>query len=390
MEQGFEYYAFISYKREDEKLAKWLQNKLEGYRLPSVIRKEVPRLPKRIRPIFRDKTDLGAGLLTDSLRNELEKSRYLIVVCSPQAAKSEWVGKEISAFIEMGRADRIIPFIVSGEPNSNSEQECFHPVIKEKVPETLGINVNEIGKQQAFVKVAAKLLDLRFDTLWNRFQRQQRKNRIIAAIAGLLLLLSIGYIWDYNRTKVEYYADYVERYNKGTGAVVEGVVELNRSQIKRRNAHYRFEYSQRKLRKVVNANSAGTSVEHINTEYIDRPSIQEFIYTDGKVSITELKNSRNKTIASYYWGGKNLDRIDIKTSKEDNSSMTPITSFTSISTNLFGGKNSEAKAEIKRFNLTRDASGYVVRKEFMKHNGENIPACDASGIWGFVYYLDSL
>ena len=29
MEQTKEYYAFISYKREDEKWAKWLQDKLE-------------------------------------------------------------------------------------------------------------------------------------------------------------------------------------------------------------------------------------------------------------------------------------------------------------------------------------------------------------------------
>lgn len=29
MEQEKEYYAFISYKREDEKWAKWLQDKLE-------------------------------------------------------------------------------------------------------------------------------------------------------------------------------------------------------------------------------------------------------------------------------------------------------------------------------------------------------------------------
>ena len=40
METGFEYYAFISYKREDEKWAKWLQKKLEGYKLPTIIRKE--------------------------------------------------------------------------------------------------------------------------------------------------------------------------------------------------------------------------------------------------------------------------------------------------------------------------------------------------------------
>ncbi len=46
MENGFEYYAFISYKHEDEKWAKWLQDKLASYRLPSAIRKEIPRLPK--------------------------------------------------------------------------------------------------------------------------------------------------------------------------------------------------------------------------------------------------------------------------------------------------------------------------------------------------------
>ena len=34
MEQGKEYYAFISYKREDEKWAKWLQDKLEHYKFP--------------------------------------------------------------------------------------------------------------------------------------------------------------------------------------------------------------------------------------------------------------------------------------------------------------------------------------------------------------------
>lgn len=35
MESGMEYYAYISYKREDELWAKWLQHKLEQYRFPS-------------------------------------------------------------------------------------------------------------------------------------------------------------------------------------------------------------------------------------------------------------------------------------------------------------------------------------------------------------------
>ena len=32
MEQQFQYYAFISYKREDEKWAKWLQDRLRWYK----------------------------------------------------------------------------------------------------------------------------------------------------------------------------------------------------------------------------------------------------------------------------------------------------------------------------------------------------------------------
>ena len=40
--------AFISYKREDEKWAKWLQEKLEHYKLPKEILKQNPDLELKI------------------------------------------------------------------------------------------------------------------------------------------------------------------------------------------------------------------------------------------------------------------------------------------------------------------------------------------------------
>ena len=61
----YRYFAFISYKREDEKWAKWLQKKLESYSLPTAIRKENPNLPNKIRPIFRDQSELSGGNLRD-------------------------------------------------------------------------------------------------------------------------------------------------------------------------------------------------------------------------------------------------------------------------------------------------------------------------------------
>ena len=54
MEEQKEYYAFISYKREDKKEAKRLQHALEYYRLPNYLRQENTELPKFVRPVFRE------------------------------------------------------------------------------------------------------------------------------------------------------------------------------------------------------------------------------------------------------------------------------------------------------------------------------------------------
>ena len=66
MVQNKEYYAFISYKREDEKWAKWLQNKLEHYKFPTNLNGRTD-LPKNIRSTFRDVTDLTPGLVYQTM-----------------------------------------------------------------------------------------------------------------------------------------------------------------------------------------------------------------------------------------------------------------------------------------------------------------------------------
>ena len=64
MDINKEYYAFISYKREDENWAKWLQRKLEHYRFPTDLNGRTD-LPKNIRPTFRDETDLEPSFLAE-------------------------------------------------------------------------------------------------------------------------------------------------------------------------------------------------------------------------------------------------------------------------------------------------------------------------------------
>ena len=199
-----QYYAFISYKRDDQKWAEWLQEKLEHYKLPSNLNGR-DGLPKEIRPVFRDKSELAAGVLADEIQKALDHSKYLIVICSPHSAKSEWVNKEVQSFIDSGRTDKIIPFIIEGTPNSgNDETECFPKAIRElsAEDELLGVNINEMGRDAAAVKVVAQMFGLRFDDLWQRHEREKKRRRhlITAGITAfaIAVICVAGWIWHQN------------------------------------------------------------------------------------------------------------------------------------------------------------------------------------------------
>lgn len=186
------YFAFISYQRSDEKQAEWLRRKLEDYHLPAKLRKENKALPKAIRPIFRDSLELSGGFLAKEIETALGNSKYLIVVCSPKSAQSPWVNKEIETFINQGREKYIIPYIIDGTPFSNDPQtECFPPALRalrgEK--ELLGININEMGREAAAIKVVARMFGLSFDTLWQRYNREQRRKRVIWSAAAISLVI---------------------------------------------------------------------------------------------------------------------------------------------------------------------------------------------------------
>ena len=205
MEQSKDYFAFISYKREDEKWAKWLQHKLEHYRLPSNVKKGNVHLPKDLRPVFKDTSELSSGVLAEEIHAALENSQYLIVICSPRAAKSEWVCKEVQTFIDMGRTKEVIPFIVGGKAYAdNPTEECFPTALRQLHgdQELLGININEMGKEAAVIKVIARMLGLKFDMLWQRHQKEKsQRNAVISAASVFLLtvLIASAWIWHQNQ-----------------------------------------------------------------------------------------------------------------------------------------------------------------------------------------------
>ena len=152
-----------------------------------------------IKPVFFAPTDIQPGGLTEELQERLKASRNLIVICSPNSAQSEWVGKEIEFFHRLGRTKQIHFFIIDGEPHSaNPATECFNSVVNTLgLPEILGANIHEktfrwswMNKERAYVQLISKLLGVEFDTIWQRHRRLLIQE-ILCWIVGIACVFAV-------------------------------------------------------------------------------------------------------------------------------------------------------------------------------------------------------
>lgn len=133
-----DYWCFISYSHADNKSAarqwaSWLQQAIETYEVPKDLVGRKNRfgeiIPDRIYPVFRDEDELPASCRLDqSINDAIDRSRTMLVICSPSAALSSYVESEIIAFRKTGRAERLITAIVAGTPGSEFN-ECFAPAL---------------------------------------------------------------------------------------------------------------------------------------------------------------------------------------------------------------------------------------------------------------------
>jgi len=204
----FKYRAFLSYSHRDTKWAKWLHNALEGLRIDKdLVGRETSfgPVPKTLRPIFRDRDDFSAGhSLTAQTLGALEASQFLIVLCSPHAARSTYVNEEIRHFKALGRTDRVIAVIVDGEP-ADPERECFPPAARFKLgsdgqlsgereePIAADVRPQGDGKQLTLSKVVAGLLGIGLDEVVRRTERaRKRRNRIRIGAGGLAAAVVLG------------------------------------------------------------------------------------------------------------------------------------------------------------------------------------------------------
>jgi len=198
--------AFISYSHRDMDCARWLHKAIETYRVPRALVDtggDFGEVPARLRPVFRDEDELaGAAELGPKLHGALAKSNALIVICSPAAARSIWVDKEIRTFRTLNPGAPVFAVITQGTPGSK-DQECFpaallHPLgpdgelDRAQTLEPLAPDLQKLDRKVVKLKLIAGLLGVDYGSLYDREQRRRRK---IAAAVGtfatiLIILLS--------------------------------------------------------------------------------------------------------------------------------------------------------------------------------------------------------
>ena len=201
---GKKYWAFISYSSKDAKWGKWLHKRLENYPIPKEFQRtelfDGAVLGKDLKPCFRDRDELsGSADLGPAIMRALNQTRYLIVLCSKNSAKSEWVNKEIEDFKTIGGEAKILALILDGEPNATSNsnlpdsEECFPPALQYPCEPLAGDMRKEgDGKERGFLKVLSGIAQLDFDVLYRRHEWAQRKKRLVlgALAVGLIATLS--------------------------------------------------------------------------------------------------------------------------------------------------------------------------------------------------------
>lgn len=113
----YKYNAFISYRHcePDKTIAAKLHTMLETYKTPKAIYKKTGI--KKINRVFRDREELPTSSnLSNDIQDALINSKCLIIICSTNTPKSQWVTKEIKTFMELHGTENIIPLLIEGEP----------------------------------------------------------------------------------------------------------------------------------------------------------------------------------------------------------------------------------------------------------------------------------
>ena len=181
----------MSYSHRDRQVANWLHRALETYRLPPHM--IAAGKAERLRPIFKDRDELPASdSLGDAIETAIRSSDALIVLCSPAAAASPWIAREVDLYKRIHGDRGVMPVVVEGEPPGNFpapllvHYENGEPTDREAEPIAADMRPEADGRKLAKLKLVAGLAGVDLDHLVQRdAARRQRKLVMVAGASAL-------------------------------------------------------------------------------------------------------------------------------------------------------------------------------------------------------------
>lgn len=227
----FKYCAFLSYGQMDNRAQRadageanhvcwgnWLHEALKSFSIPAEFigqingRGEI--IPERIHPVFQDESEQPEDAnLSAEVRQALEQSRCLVVICSPRSAQSLHVNEAVRYFKQLGRGQQILPLVIAGEPNVSDKSgaspadECFVPALRHPVQPDGTLDVTRPANRFIYVDArhgVEKREILAYDHPDAEADLATAKTQLIA------LLLGVGFNGLWSREQKRHFVDLSE------------------------------------------------------------------------------------------------------------------------------------------------------------------------------------
>lgn len=221
METETSYVAFLSYSHKDVRSARQLQRRLEAYKLPKGL--TLKDGAGRLGAVFRDQDELAAASdLSQSVKDGIARSGAMIVLCSPSAAASLWVDKEIRLFRQVHPTRPILAAIIEGDP-----LDAFPAALTEDAePLAADLRPEGDGARLGTLKLIAGLAEVSLDRLVQR--DAQRRVRRVTAITVMSLIIALGFV------TLSLFAWRAQREAERQRAEAEGIVEFMLTDLRQR------------------------------------------------------------------------------------------------------------------------------------------------------------
>jgi len=386
----YKYWAFISYSYRDKSWVRKFHSKLENYKIPRRLignRTSQGKIPATLFPVFYYEEDLSASPdLRKKIPEILEKSRNLIVVCSPNSAKSQWVNEEILRFKALGREDRIFPIIIDGVPNASEKhvkddvkKECFPRALRYKVDnsgflsdERIDPGASDIrnGEKLAIGKLVSGIISVDFDELWRPIHMRVIRKAVISLVLILAAVLVGLKYYDDSRLKTVYYKDVVYQYGIPIGL---DKIEDNWG----REYTYKFFFRKGKVDSIYRINPAGFFNQ-------DESGISRWLITyKGKDQnrISDIKCYNNYKLK---YNKKYNYPIDGSIKIEHDNAMSK---SVLLGPQLFRSFNKRLRSGVSQHNVIVDSMGFPVKTIYQNHSDQNTP--DEDNYYGESTFYNS-